>query len=109
MQDSRSENVVLIGKKPIMNYVVACLTIFNSGKSYVVVRARGMAISRAIDTVQLLGKAFVKNLEIKDINIGTQEFMKEDNVESSSSTIEITINKPSSNIIQFEPGNNKGD
>ena len=108
MQDNRSENVVLIGKKPTMNYVVACLTLFNSGKAPVVVRARGMAISRAIDTVQLLGKAFVKNLEIKDINIGTQEFMKED-VESSSSTIEITINKPSPNVIQFESGNTKGD
>jgi hypothetical protein len=25
------ENVVLIGRKPVMNYVVACLTFFNSG------------------------------------------------------------------------------
>jgi DNA-binding protein len=109
MQDSRLENVVLIGKKPTMNYVVACLTLFNSGKAPVVVRARGMAISRAIDTVQLLGKAFVKNLEIKDINIGTQEFMKEDDVLSSSSTIEITINKPSPNVILSESGNDSGD
>ena len=109
MQDNRLENVVLIGKKPTMNYVVACLTLFNSGKSFVVVRARGMAISRAIDTVQLLGKAFVKNLEIREINIGTEEFVKEDDTESSSSTIEITINKPLPNIIRFESGNNKSD
>lgn len=26
-----SENTVFIGQKPVMNYVVACLTCFNSG------------------------------------------------------------------------------
>jgi len=45
------ENIVLIGKKPVMNYVVACLTFFNSGAKKVVVKARGRAICRAVDTV----------------------------------------------------------
>ncbi len=95
MQDDEMGNTVLIGKKPIMNYVVACLTLFNSGKPSVIVRARGAAISSAVDTVQLLRKAFVKDLEISNIDIGTQTFKNPGDVETSTSTIEITINKPS--------------
>lgn len=40
-----SENAVLIGRKPVMNYVVACLTFFNSGEKNICVKARGRAIS----------------------------------------------------------------
>lgn len=98
MHDESSSNVVLIGKKPIMNYVVACLTLFNSGKSLVIVRARGTTISRAVDTVELLRKAFIMNLEVKNISIGTQHFKTAEDVESSTSTIEIMISKPSINL-----------
>lgn len=83
-----------------MNYVVACLTLFNSGKSPVTVRGRGHAIARAVDTVELLRKAFVKNLQIHSISIGTQQFMMPGDIESSTSTIEIVISKPSSNTGQ---------
>ncbi len=88
------ESVVLIGKKPIMNYVVACLTFFNSGAQQVLVKARGHAISRAVDTVELLRRAFIKDLEIKGINIGTEEVARFEGHKSSVSTIEITISKP---------------
>lgn len=108
MQDETSAGTVLVGKKPIMNYVVACLTLFNSGKSPVIVRGRGYAISRAVDTVELLRNAFVKNLEIQSINIGTQQFTMPDDVESSTSTIEIVISKPSSNTRQPASPENKG-
>ena len=50
----KSENFVFIGKKPIMNYVTACITFFNSGEDHVIVKARGRAISKAVDTVELL-------------------------------------------------------
>ena len=90
---SVSDGVVLVGKKPLMNYVLACLTLFNSGKPYVTVRARGVTIFRAVDTVQLLRKAFVKNLAVEKINIGTQEFKMPGNVNGSTTTIEIVISK----------------
>ena len=108
MEDESKLGMVLIGKKPLMNYVVACLTLFNSGKSPVTVRARGQAISRAVDTVELLRKAFVKNLEVQSINIGTQYFTTPGDIESSISTIEIVISKPSSSTGQFKPPENKG-
>ena len=95
-EQSMSEGMVLVGKKPLMNYVLACLTLFNSGKPYVTVRARGIAIFRAVDTVQLLKKAFVKNLAVEKINIGTQEFKLPGNVNGSTSTIEIVISKSNS-------------
>jgi len=91
-----AENVVLIGKKPVMNYVVACLTFFNAGEKEVVVKARGRAISRAVDTVELLRRAFVKDLELKDIQVGTQEITRLEGQKSNVSTIEITVAKAKS-------------
>jgi DNA-binding protein len=89
-----NENTVLIGKKPIMNYVIACLTFFNSGAPNVVIKARGRAISRAVDTVELLRRAFVKDLQLKDIKIGTDEVERGEGIKTNVSTIEITVTKP---------------
>jgi len=88
-----AENVVLIGRKPVMNYVVARLTFFNSGEKEVTVKARGRAISRSVDTIELLRRAFVKGLGIKNIKIGTEEMTREDGQKSNVSTIEITVDK----------------
>ena len=91
---TKTDNVVFIGKKPVMNYVTACITFFNSGKKQVVVKARGRAISRAVDTVELLRRAFVKNLEINHIEISTEElFRAEGGQKSNVSTIEIAVAK----------------
>jgi len=88
------ENVVLIGKKPIMNYVVACLTFFNSGAKKLTVKARGRAISRAVDTVELLRRAFVKDLQLQGINITTEEVTRAEGQKANVSAIEITVAKP---------------
>ena len=93
MTEQQQGDVVLIGKKPTMNYVIACLTLFNSGKQTVTVRARGFVISHAIDTVELLRKAFIKNLEVQKITIGSQEFQKASGLSSSVSTIDIVISR----------------
>ncbi|WP_309492445.1 DNA-binding protein Alba [Candidatus Hecatella orcuttiae] len=86
-------NVVLVGRKPVMNYVVACVTFFNQGYNGIVVKARGTAISKAVDTVELLRRAFVKDLVIKNITIGTETVEREDR-KSNVSTMEITLEKP---------------
>lgn len=87
------ENAVLIGRKPVMNYVVACITFFNTGEKGVVVKARGRAISRAVDTVELLRRAFVKDLEVKSIDIDTQEVTGAEGQTRNVSTIEIALVK----------------
>ncbi|MFQ6075425.1 MAG: DNA-binding protein Alba [Candidatus Bathyarchaeia archaeon] len=94
MPQTPEKNVILVGKKPTMSYVVACLTLFNTGAPEVVVRARGRAISNAVDTVELLRRAFVKDLEIKEITIGTQELSRYGGGRSGVSTIDIVCSKP---------------
>jgi DNA-binding protein len=99
----QTENVVLIGRKPVMNYVTACITFFNSGEKQVIVKARGKAICRAVDTVELLRRAFIKDLEIKHIDIGTEELVRGQGGQTSNiSIMEITITKAKTNKPQKE-------
>jgi len=84
------ENQVLVGQKPVMKYVVACLTSFNTGAKKVVLKARGRAISRAVDTAELLRRVFMKDVEVEKIEIGTEEVERSDK-KSNVSTIEIAL------------------
>ena len=86
-------NLVRIGKKPIMNYVVACVTLFNSGADEIMVRARGQAITKAVETVLMLRNSFLKHLEIEDIAIGSEEVTRQDGSRGTISTIEILLGK----------------
>jgi DNA-binding protein len=95
-EKTAADNIVFIGKKPIMSYVTACITFFNRGKKQVIVRARGRAISRAIDTVELLRRAFIKDLKIECININTEEFVSAEGQKSNVSIIKIIITKSAS-------------
>jgi len=89
-------NVVYIGKKPVMNYVIACLTLFNAGGKEVCIKARGRAISTAVDTFEVLRRSFLKNVALKGIKIGTEEVTREQGQKSNVSIIEITVVKAES-------------
>jgi DNA-binding protein len=91
--EKTEENNVLIGQKPVMNYVVACLTSFNTGYKKVVVKARGRAISRAVDTSELLRRVFMKDVVVEKIEIGTVELSSPDRPKSNVSTMEIVLVK----------------
>lgn len=84
-------NLVRIGKKPVMNYVTACVTLFNSGNGEVMVRARGQAIEKAIDTVQMLRHGFLKDVLIKSINLGSEDVTRFDGSRGNISIIEILL------------------
>jgi DNA-binding protein len=88
---SETPNLVRIGKKPVMNYVTACVTLFNSGNGEVMVRARGQAIEKAIDTVQMLKRGFLKDVNIVSINLGSEDVTRFDGTRGNISTIEITL------------------
>lgn len=65
---------VRIGKKPVMNYVLAILTtLMEEGVKNVVVKARGKNINKAVDAVEIVRKRFAKNVDIVDIKIDSQE------------------------------------
>jgi DNA-binding protein len=72
-----AENVVFIGTKPVMNYVLAVITQFNQGTGEVTLKARGKAISRAVDVSEIVKNRFLQSLAVKNIQIGTEELQTE--------------------------------
>jgi DNA-binding protein len=88
-------NSVLIGRKPVMNYVLACITLFHGGAKEVKIKARGKAISHAIDVAEVVRRKFLPDVKIKGIGIGTDQLSHEDTSEglTNVSTIEITLER----------------
>ena len=86
------ENVIYVGNKPPMSYVLAVVTQFQSGGSdEVIIKARGRAISRAVDAAEIVRNRFIKDAEIKDIKIGTESITREEGGTSNVSSIEICL------------------
>jgi len=98
-EERKDENVIYVGNKPPMSYVLAVVTQFNtSGSDEVIIKARGRAISRAVDTAEIVRNRFVKDAELKDIKISTEAITNEEEGRTSNvSSIEIilTIKKKS--------------
>ncbi len=87
-----AENSVFVGNKPVMNYVLAVLTQFNSGATEVSIKARGRAISRAVDVAEIVRKRFLPDVDVKDIQISTEQIDSEQGPVNVSA-IEITLAK----------------
>ena len=90
---SRS-NTVFVGNKPVLNYVLACITLFRGNEKEVIIKARGRAISRAVDVAEIIRSRFMPDLKIKKITIGTEEVSsREENRMTNVSTMEITLTR----------------
>lgn len=87
-----NDNVVYVGNKEVMNYVLAVVTQINEGSDEVVLKARGRAISRTIDTAEIVKNRFLPELDILDIETDTEEIEGEDGT-SNVSTISVTLGK----------------
>jgi len=87
------DNIVYIGKKPTMNYVLAVVTQFNSGSGEVVIRARGRSISRAVDVAEIVRNRFVQESKVRDIQITTEKLTGDEGRVSNVSAIEIYLIK----------------
>jgi DNA-binding protein len=86
------ENVIYVGNKPPMSYVLAVVTEFNtSGSDEVVIKARGRTISRAVDTAEIVRNRFVKDAKVKDIKISTESLTGKDGGTHNVSSIEIYL------------------
>lgn len=86
-------NVVFVGKKPVMSYVLACVTQFNDGQSEVVLKARGRAISHAVDIAQITKNKFMADTQVSNVAIGTEQVVGEQGEKLNISSIEITLSK----------------
>ena len=88
------ENTVFVGNKPVTAYVMACVTQFNRDHNSIVLKARGRAISRAVDVAEVLRHRFMKGLvEITSIETGTEQIETREGNLSNISSIEITVTK----------------
>jgi len=87
------DNEVLIGKKGVMSYVLAVVTQFNSGAPEVSIKARGKAISRAVDVAEIVRREFLPDAKVKKITIGTEKLASDDGERGNVSAIEITLKK----------------
>ena len=86
------DNTIYVGNKPVMNYVLAVVTQFNNGADEVLIKARGRAISRAVDVAEIARKRFLSEVDVKDIAISTETLGAETG-NTNVSAIEITVGK----------------
>ncbi|MCK5626012.1 DNA-binding protein Alba [Candidatus Bathyarchaeota archaeon] len=89
---SEEENVIYIGRKPVMSYVLAVITYFNMPNAKeVVLKARGRAITTAVDAAEITRRRFMDKAKISNIEIGTEELPEEGGRTRAVSTMEITL------------------
>lgn len=88
-----AENIVYVGKKPTMNYVLAVVTQFNNGMPEVTIKARGNAISKAVDVKEIVVNRFMPNLRENAMKTSSEELTNEDGTKSKVSALLITLAK----------------
>ena len=74
-----------------MSYVLAVITLFSAGNTEVTLKARGQAITTAVDAAEITGRRFMQDLKVNKINLGTDEVQMQEGGTRNVSTIEITL------------------
>ena len=87
-----SDSVIYVGNKRVMSYVLMAVMYFQRGEDKITFKARGRAISKAVDAATILTSRFLPDADISDVRIGSEKMGEEGN-ERFISTIEITIEK----------------
>ena len=93
---TENADVIFVGNKPPMSYVLAIITSLSQGNSQeITLKARGQAITTAVDVAEITRNRFVKELKVTKIAIGTAEMPPREGESRSRmvSTMEITMNK----------------
>ena len=93
MSEDKDENAVYVGRRPTMNYVMAAMMILNKGEN-AIVKARGRAISHAVDVCEILRNRFLKGTEYGEINIETEQLEGDDGETNNVSSMEIELIPP---------------
>ncbi len=93
----KTSDVIFVGNKPPMSYVLAIITAFSSGvNKEITLKARGQAITTAVDCAEITRNRFIKDLKVTKVTIGTAEMPPREGENRSRmvSTMEITLTKP---------------
>lgn len=90
---SKPSNEIYIGKKPLMVYVTASIVQLANEPS-IIIKARGMSITRAVDVSQIILKRMgMVGYNLGDVKIGSEQMQSEDGRSRNVSTIEIEVKK----------------
>jgi archaea-specific DNA-binding protein len=85
---------VYIGLKPTMTYVFQVVAQLNSGSDPVVVRARGNAIAKAVDVVEVVRHRFLEGqVEVGRISTDTERLTNRDGRDANVSAISIPLSR----------------
>ena len=90
------QNIIFVGRKPAMSYVLAVITSLSSSNAKeITLKARGQAITTAVDVAEVTRNRFLKDLKVSKIAIGTEEMpaREGENRARMVSTMEITLKK----------------
>jgi archaea-specific DNA-binding protein len=94
MSERGPSNHIYVGKKPVMSYAMSAL-IQLSQAGEVIIKARGMAISRAVDVAEIVTRRLGNGtFNVKNINISTEQVKSTETGEMRNvSSIEILVGK----------------
>jgi DNA-binding protein len=91
---SKEQNIIYVGSKPAMSYVLAVITSYNSSDTKeVTLKARGRSIKTAVDVAEIVKRRFMKDLKTDKITIGTEELPQQEGGTRNVSTMEITLTR----------------
>ena len=86
------EAIIYIGNKPPMRYVTAMITAYNQQDvDSITIKARGRAISRAVDVAEITRNRFITVLETPAIEIDTEQLPALDGGTRGVSSIAISF------------------
>src|SRR5437867_13377975 len=85
-------DTILIAKKPIMAYATAVMMHYNTGAKKLTLKARGRAISTAVDVAEVVNNRFFQGGLAKNIHLGT-EMLGEGQYARNGSTIQIILER----------------
>ena len=86
------DDTIFVGQKQTMAYVLAIITQFSEGINTVHVKARGRAISKAVDVAEVVRHKFMKDLKYK-VDIATDQIQGEEGGKFNVSSIDIALSK----------------
>lgn len=93
---AENSGIVYVGRKPAMSYVLAIITSLSAANSKeITLKARGQAITTAVDVAEITRSRFLKDLKVSKIAIGTEEIPPREGEDRSRmvSTMEITLTR----------------
>jgi archaea-specific DNA-binding protein len=93
---SEKSKIVFVGNKMPMDYVLAIITGLSSNNANdITLKARGKAITTAVDAAEITRNRFLKTLKVTKISIGTEVMPPREGETRARmvSIIEITLTK----------------